>query len=48
MNDDHKKIELIPGDLEFKDSPNMPDKQNIQLPCDHNLRIVHFVWLVVR
>jgi hypothetical protein len=28
MNDDHKKIELIPGDLEFKDSPNMPDKQN--------------------
>jgi hypothetical protein len=30
MNDDHKKIELIPGDLEFKDSPNMPDKQNIE------------------
>jgi hypothetical protein len=27
MNDDHKKIELIPGDLEFKDSP-MYDNDN--------------------
>ena len=28
MRDDNKKIELVPGDLEFKNSPNMPDKHN--------------------